>query len=275
MGAVTLTDRQQEAKENMENSLRFTPRWNFQSYDDFNDYMAFLIKRIKKKNNLAKAVSSWKISYAEINEKARANKLKYYNRFDNLKKYWSNYSWRYFPSYNKLVLKLKEKSKNEELSYKVADYLLENKIIESDKELATKYFQWYLYQWKNYNKIRILLTKKLFDKNLIDELIDTSKESVEGSLLDPFTLTIKIENLLKQWKSEYYILNKFWDTNYDRDLIYEIFEELNFDNTEIMMKELKKFKNQWLEKQKIIARMFSRWFNYDDFKYYLDEETYE
>jgi len=26
MGAVTLTDRQQEAKENMENSLRFTPR---------------------------------------------------------------------------------------------------------------------------------------------------------------------------------------------------------------------------------------------------------
>jgi len=38
-------------------------------------------------------------------------------------------------------LKLKEKSKNEELSYKVADYLLENKIIESDKELATKYFQ--------------------------------------------------------------------------------------------------------------------------------------
>jgi SOS response regulatory protein OraA/RecX len=77
----------------------------------------------------------------------------------------------------------------------------------------------------------------------------------------------KIETLLKKWKSEYYIISKLSDTKFDTELIKEILEELNFDNNDIIEKELIKLKNKWLEKQKIIQKMYSKWYSYDDIKY--------
>lgn len=271
MAAIILTDAQQNAKEKMENGLKRTPRWNFQTYEDFNKYMEFLIKAIKRNIKTNEAVKEWKISYAEINERKRKKIEKYYNSFDNLRKYASKYIDKYYPSEKKLLNKLLEKSKNQDVAEAVVEYSLEKEIQMPDEKLAQNYFDNYVAMWKNYSKIKNLLVRKLFPTKLIDNIIDESKENTFGSLLDPFTLTRKIETLLKQWKSEFYIKSKLADTEYDRELIDEILNELNFDNSDVMQKEIDKMIKKKLTKQKIVQRMFWKWFRYDDFKYYLED----
>lgn len=265
--AVTLSDKQLQAQENLEKSLKKTHRSWFQSYDDFSDYMKHLIKQMNKRVNLSNAVKEWKTTYQEVNQKHREKVKAYYNNFDKLKNYWIKYSQKYFPSFNKLYSKLKEKSWNEELSISVCNYLLENNIQLSDKILIENYFNNYVLLWKNYNKIKILLLKKEFLKEDIDYKIMISKDNTNGSLLDPFVLTRRIERLLKSWKSEFYIKSKLADTKHDLELINEILLELNFDNSDIMIKEIEKLKSKNLDKQKIIQKMFAKWYNYDDFKY--------
>lgn len=266
---IILSDRQLEAKEKLEKSLQKTHRNWFSSYDEFSEYMQILIKQINRKIKLNNAVKEWKISYAEINQKHKEKVIKYYNNFDKLKNYGIKYSQKYFPSYKKLLNKLIEKSKNEELSLSVLEYLMTHNIQLTDKILIDNYFNNYLLIWKNYNKIKELLTKKWFEKSDIDNKINKSKDDTQWSLLDPFILTKKIERLLKSWKSEFYIKNKLADTKYDLELINEILLELNFDNKDVMIKEINKLKNKNLDKQKIIQRMFSKWYNYDDFKYLI------
>jgi len=268
--SIILTDKQEEAKERMEKSLQMSHRNWFSSYNEFNEYMNLLIKKIKKRINLANAVKSGKITYEEVNKKAKEKKEKYYNNPDNLWKYAVKYINKYYPSYNKLIKKLKEKSNNEELSKELADWLLKIGVQKPDNELIKLYLNQYLIMGKNFSKIKTLLIKKEFKIEDVKLIIDTFKENLESSLLDPFTLKRKILTLLKKWKSEYYIMNKFAETEYDRELVNEILEELNFDNTEIMLKEIDKLKSRWYDKQKIINKMFYKGYKYDDFKEYLN-----
>lgn len=266
---ILLTDKQHEAKEKLESWLNKTHRWFFQSYNEFNEYMESLIKQIKKRINISNAVKSWKTSYAEINKKRKEKIIKYYNEPSKLKNYWINYIQKYYPSRKKLLSKLIEKSKNEDLSSKVLTWLLDIWVQLDDELLAKNYLNQYISLWKNFNKIKLLLIKKEFDSNLVNNIIDTYKEELNWSLLDSFTLTTKIENLLQKWKSEYYIKQKLWDTQHDIDLINEILLELNFDNTEIIEREINKLKERWYEKQKIIQKMTYKWYKYSDYQSFL------
>ena len=267
---IILSDAQQNAKEKLENSLGRIPRWNFQKYEEFNEYMKFLIKKIKRSINIKKTIDSGKISYTEMNEKRKLKTLEYYNIEKNLKSYAIKYYEKYMPSNKKLLNKLIEKSKNEELANKILDWLLETNYIMTDNQIALQYFNYYIAMWNNYNKINNSLRKKLFPKDIIDELINNSKELTNHSLLDPFSLRKKIEWLLNKWKSEYFIKQKLADTNYDRELIKSILVDLNFDNSEIIQKELKKFQDKWFDKNKIVQKMNYKWYRYWDYSQFLD-----
>jgi len=266
---IYLTDRQQEAKERMEDSLKMTHRFWFNNYWEFNEYMEFLIRKIKKKISFDKAIQSWKINYKDINEKKQKDILSFYNKPDKLANYAINYIQKYFPSSKKLLNKLIEKSKNEELSKEILNKMYENWIQQKDEVLCLNYLNHNMAMWKNYSKIKTLLQRKLFDTKLIDSLIEKKKEEVNYSLLDPFSLERKILTLLNKWKSEFYIKNKFVNTEYDRILIDEILEKINFDNTDIIVKEISKLKNKSYDNKKIIQKMYSKWYNYNEIKEFL------
>lgn len=264
-----LTQKQEEAKNKLEDILWRVNRFWFKTQDEFDSYMKILIKQVWKKINLSKKVQNWETSWKEINDKKNEKILKYYNTEKWLRNYALKYIERYNPSFNKLFKKLIEKSKNEELTYSIITKLQEQWIQKADSVLCDAYIKQYMNMWKNFNKIKEWLFRKEFEKDLIDGLINEYKNNLEYSLLEPFALERKILWLLKKWKSEYFIKQKLSENEFDSELIESILKELNFDNTDIMKKELLKLQNKWLEKQKIVQRMFSKWYSFNDFKEFI------
>lgn len=264
-----LTDRQHEAKERMENMLNSWKRWFFTSKEEFDNYMKSLIKRLNKKIKTSNAVKEWKISYEEINKKHKEKIKKFYEEDNKLYNYAVKYIKKWYPSENKLREKLKQKSDNEDFINEVIKKLNEKNIQYKDNILIDMYINNYISMWKNYEKIKTLLIRKQFNIDLVRKHIDIKKEETDWSLLDPFSTERKVLSLLKKWKSEFYIINKLCDTYYDKELVSEILKDINFDNTEIMLKELSKLKDKNLDKQKIITRMYSKGYSYNDIKEYL------
>lgn len=276
-----LSDKQLEAKEKLEDSLRKTHRNWFKDKDEFDLYMKSLIKQIKRKVNLNNAVKEWKISYKEINEKRKEKITKYYNEESKLRAYALRYYQRYFPSNSKLLEKLIEKSNNEELSNNVLFFLLENNLILHDSILIKNYTNSLVSQWRNFNKIKTFLFNKKFKKEDIEYIIEELKEQWK-SLLDYEVTYRKIKRLYQAWKSEYEIQQKIVETNEDRELFNEILEEIkneDFDEDQWLniqevrdykLKQLiDKLKNKWNDKQKIIQKMLQKWYKYDIIKEFI------
>jgi hypothetical protein len=89
--------------------------------------------------------------------------------FDALKNYALRYYFKYFVSPKKLMQKLKEKSKDTPLPEKVFEnisHLIDEKQVIQDK------IRLYLLANKNYTYIKNKLTEKLFDKDLVKEILE-------------------------------------------------------------------------------------------------------
>ena len=139
------------------------------------------------------------------------------------------YYLKYYPSPKKMIFKLKEKFGPE-----------------SEK--------WKKYWWIFEEEIEFIIKDKL--KNIIQE-----EEVIES----------KIRNYKNKWKSKLYIKGKMFERMEDKDLV-ENKLNIYFENweEENIKKELKKLwfseELEYNEKQKILKKLMSRGFRYDEIK---------
>lgn len=234
----------------------------FESKAEFDEYFELLQKKWNKKKKLLDNVSSWKISFEEINRKKRKKILDYYNTEKWLEVYATKYVDKYTPTYNKLLNKLVEKSKNDELAKTIADKYV--KTI-NEESLIKSYINHYIIMWKNIRYIKTKLYQKLFNKDLIEKEINLLKE--EDTFLDEFTLSRKVKNLMNKWKPISYVKNKLIDRPEDQEIVNKIINEIyiNWD-FDVLEKEIIKLKEKNIEKDKIIQKLLSKWFMYWDIK---------
>lgn len=184
--------------------------------------------------------------------------------FDSLKNYALWYYFRYFVSPKKLFQKLKEKSNDSELSKQVFDnisYLIDEKQVISDK------IRIYLIANKNYTYIKNKLSEKLFDKDLVKEILQNDFAKEGETLLNELSIYIKIQNYKRKNKSITYIKQKLIDRNEDKELVNKIISEIFGEEMDIenIKKEISKLENKY-EKNKIIQKLLAKWFKYDDIK---------
>lgn len=187
-----------------------------------------------------------------------------YSKDSTLKAYAIWYYQKYFPSKWKLRLKLLEKNWD---SSKVNSIMEELKDIFMEDYLAESQIKNLLDKWKNDSFIINKLIQKHFEGNNIKKILldlkdnrETTPEYLKGRFLymvKSKSLKITKLNLLKQW--------------YDKDLIEEIASELNIkDDDDKISMELNKLTDSWFQKEKIIQKMISKWYNYSDFKKYFN-----
>jgi len=178
-----------------------------------------------------------------------------------LKDYALWYYFRYYPSNNRLLQKLREKWTDEDaesIFWEIKHLLLEDQIISSKIDN-------YIFRNKNYRYIRQKMREKLFPQekteNYLEKYISTDK-----SILDEDFLRRKIEIFISKGKSRYYIFQKLWETKQDREVLETILLEYFSDwEKENILREYEKIKNKY-EKQKIIQKLISKWFKYDEVK---------
>lgn len=187
--------------------------------------------------------------------------------FENLKNYALWYYFRYFPSSKKLLEKLNEKSKNNELSLKVFENISH---LVNDKQVAWDKIRLYLLRNKNLKYIKGKLLEKWFEKSLIQKILENDFLEEWKSLLNQKSLFIKIENYKNAGKSIQYIKQKLIERPEDREMventIEDIFQEWEDEN---LQKELEKLQNKNLDKQKLIQKLLQKWFQYNEIKKYL------
>lgn len=187
-----------------------------------------------------------------------------YSKFETLKNYALWYYLRYYPSVWKLVKKLEQKTQNkkdiEKLLAELKDdfreeYILEYKIDELIKK------------WKSQRFIIQKLSLSFFKKEDIEKILDEKysdninfstsylKQKIEISLNHKSLTHIKY-NLLKSW--------------FDKEIIEQIIDENNlWDTEDKILNEIQKLKQSQFSKEKIIQKMFSKWYKYIDFKDFL------
>lgn len=187
-----------------------------------------------------------------------------YSKFETLKNYALWYYLRYYPSVWKLVKKLEQKTQNkkdiEKLLVELKDdfreeYILEYKIDELIKK------------WKSQKFIIQKLSLSFFKKEDIEKILEEKysdninfstsylKQKIETSLNQKSLTHIKY-NLLKSW--------------FDKEIIDQIIDENNlWDTEDKIINEIQKLKQSQFQKEKIIQKMFSKWYKYSDFKDFL------
>lgn len=184
--------------------------------------------------------------------------------FDSLKNYALWYYFKYFVSPKKLMQKLKEKSKDSNLSEKVFEnitHLIDEKQVISDK------IRLYLLANKNYTYIKNKLAEKLFDKTLVKEILDRDFFIEGESLLSENSIRIKVQNYKSKNKSITYIRQKLVDRQEDKEIIDMIIDEVFWEERDLesIKKEISKLEWKY-EKSKIIEKLLAKWFRYDDVK---------
>ena len=184
--------------------------------------------------------------------------------FDSLKNYALWYYFKYFVSPKKLMQKLKEKSKDSNLSEKVFEnitHLIDEKQVIGDK------IRLYLLANKNYTYIKNKLGEKLFDKTLVKEILDRDFFIEGESLLSENSIRIKVQNYKSKNKSITYIRQKLVDRQEDKEIIDMIIDEVFWEERDLkaIKKEISKLEWKY-EKSKIIEKLLAKWFRYDDVK---------
>ncbi|EKD66757.1 MAG: hypothetical protein ACD_49C00014G0011 [uncultured bacterium (gcode 4)] len=189
-----------------------------------------------------------------------------YSKFETLKNYALWYYLRYYPSIWKLVKKLEQKTQNRENIKKLLielkddfreEYLLEIKI----QELLDK--------WKSQRFITNKLIQKDFKKEDIEKILLNLTQKSENNFKSYTYIKQKIELYLdkKSIKNITYWLLQSW---FDKEIISQIIDENKFwDAEDKIINEIEKLKQTQLPKEKIIQKMFLKWYNYWDFKDFL------
>ena len=187
------------------------------------------------------------------------------------------YYLRYYPSVKKMRRKLIEKFGPDSEKWKkywgiddeYIDNLFENKLqnIVQEYEVCRAKIASYKQKNKNVNYIRSNLSQKLFDRDMIDEILETEYEISENTILWQDKLRKKVLQLQKKGKSILSVKMALIERPQDKELVEwlidEVFAEWEFEN---LKKVYEKLLDKKLEKQKIIQRLMGKWFKYDDIK---------
>ncbi len=179
-----------------------------------------------------------------------------------LKDYALWYYFRYYPSNNRLLQKLKEKGSEQdsETVFQEIKHLLQE-----DQIIASKIDN-YIFRNKNYRYIRQKMREKLFPIEKVESYLEKYLESWE-SILDEGFLRRKIEILINKGKSRYHIFQKLWETKWDREVLDWLLEEYFPDwESENILREYEKLKNKY-SRDKIIQKLIVKWFRYDEIKW--------
>lgn len=185
------------------------------------------------------------------------------------------YYLKYFPSKKWLEKKLFAKFWPESEKWKIYGWITQeevdfiiNKKMESlifEEQVAKSKIKIMIEKNKNFSYIRNKMFEKFFDKDLVLSILREEYDFENETLLSEEKLRKQVFSLYSKWKSKNYIKNKFLERRQDREVVEKILDEIFFDwEMENLQKEYKKIKN--LEKEKIIRRLLSKGFNYNDIK---------
>lgn len=171
------------------------------------------------------------------------------------------YYFRYYPSNAKLLQKLNEKGRSEDV--KEAFSSIEH-LLQEDEILKTK-INTYLLRNKNFSYIKSQLLRHKFPAEKIEQYLTPLREKWESLLSEDF-LKRKIELLFSKGKSRYFILQQLSENKEDREKIEWIFEKFFPENEKIALKiSYQKLKTKYA-KEKIIQKLMMQGFRYDDIK---------
>lgn len=178
-----------------------------------------------------------------------------------LKNYAEWYYFRYYPSNEKLLQKLREKGSEEDV-LKVYEYIFP--LTQEEAILETK-IEGYILRNKNFRYIEQKMREKLFPKEKVKVYLKQYRDTGESLYKEEY-LRKKIEYYIEKWKSKQYIFWKLGETKEDKYLLEHIFEKYFEDwEWEALKKEYEKIKGK-SDKQKIIQKLLMKWFRYDDIK---------
>jgi len=193
------------------------------------------------------------------------NWIKY--NYTRLKDYALWYYFRYYPSDNKLISKLKEKSDSDIALNVYSDI----KHLLNEREIIITKIRNYLFKNKNLNYIKQKLFEKMFSKELVESILDELFLEEDTSLLNEKSLYRYIYNYKEKWKSISYIRNKFIERKEDKEIVEKVIFEVFWDSWDIswLKKEYEKIKWKY-EKHKTIEKLLRKWFRYWDILNILD-----
>lgn len=178
-----------------------------------------------------------------------------------LKNYAEWYYFRYYPSNEKLLQKLREKG-SEEDALKIYEYIFP--LTQEEAILETK-IEGYILRNKNFRYIEQKMREKLFSKEKVEAYLKQYRDKGESLYKEEY-LRKKIEYYIEKWKSKQYTFWKLGETREDKYLLEHIFEKYFEDwEWEALRKEYEKIKGK-SDKQKIIQKLLMKWFRYDDIK---------
>ena len=166
-------------------------------------------------------------------------------------------------------MKLVEKSKLEpELAPRVFSDI--EHLLEEDKIIESK-IKNYIFRNKNVSYIRLKMIEKYFPREKIEKFLVEEIWINNGSLLNKSFLLRKIENYKQKGKSILYIRNKLVDRKEDSCIVEECLNGVFWDDWDLesLRKEYDKLQLSLIiekDKKKIIQKLLSKWFRYDDIK---------
>ena len=191
------------------------------------------------------------------------------------------YYLRYYPSTNKLAQKLKYKFWPDSEKWKKFWWISEDEIfyilneklrnIIQEPEVCRSKINNLIWKNKNVSYIKNNLRQKMFEPEMIEEILQTEFQYQEQSILSSDKIEKKIIELKRKWKSIWYIKNKLIERDLDKELvnniIAEYFPQGDFEN---LQSEYDRYEWRY-EKQKIIEKLIRKWFYYGDIKQLFEE----
>lgn len=181
------------------------------------------------------------------------------------KERWKNYAlwyyFRYFPSNQKLIDKLNEKTEdNKSLVQEI--YTEIKHLLQEDEIIRTKISN---YINKNKNKRYIInnLKQKKFNTNKVHKILEEEFIPEDWSILIENKTVNTILKYKKRGKSKQYIISKVSECSSDTILLNKLFEQHYTEQEEInncLLEYNKHTKSN--DHQKIIQKLLLKWFNY-------------
>lgn len=189
--------------------------------------------------------------------------------YQRLKDYALWYYFRYYPSNNKLIIKLKEKWWDD-LTFSVFNDI--KHLLDEENVLITK-IRNYLFRNKNIPYIKNKLLEKSFPIDLINLVLERDFLEEWKSVLTNEYIHRQICLYKNKGKSKSYIKNKLIDRKEDKDIVNLILDEVFWDEWEMNWIELELEKLVWkYDNLKIIEKLLRKWFGYNDITRVLKKE---
>ena len=191
------------------------------------------------------------------------------------------YYLRYYPSRKKLSQKLEQKfwpnsekwKKYWGISEEEIEYILRGKMrnIIQENEVCRSKVSNLIWKNKNVSYIKSNLRQKMFEPEMIEEILQTEFQYQEQSILNPQKIEKKVIELKRKWKSIWYIKQKLIERDLDKEMVHtivsEYFPDGDFEN---LQSEYDRYEWRY-EKQKIIEKLIRKWFYYGDIKQLFEE----